>query len=107
MPACTWNELPQARGMGSRISRRVVGAFYEGQQGQFGGQAPAVELVDNMVQILAGTLAHEQDGFRMRGVVIGPAFGQFAVQVGNGEATTRPEERRGGKGWVSPGRNRW
>ncbi|CFE03135.1 Uncharacterised protein [Bordetella pertussis] len=80
------NELPQARGLRARQGGGVVGAFDEGQQRQLGGQAAAVDFVDDEVQVLAGPLGHALHRLGVRRVVVGPLLGQVGVQVGDGEA---------------------
>src|SRR5690606_33061767 len=79
-------ELPQAGSLRARQRGGVVGALDEGQQGQLGGQAAAVDFVDDEIPVLAGAFGHALHRGRVRGVVVGPFLGQVGVQVGDGEA---------------------
>ncbi|MNS47507.1 hypothetical protein D3C72_800410 [compost metagenome] len=79
------HELPQARGLRARQGGGVVGAFHEGQQRQFRGQATAVDFVDDEVQVLARALGHALNGLGVGRVVVGPLLRELGVQVGDGE----------------------
>ena len=80
------HELPQAGGLGARQGGGVVGAFDEGQQRQLGRQAPAVDLVDDEIQVFAGALGHALNRFGVGRVIVRPLLRQLGVQVGDGEA---------------------
>ena len=80
------NELPQAGCLGRGQRRGVHGAFHEGQQCQFGGHAPALDFLDDMVQVERAAPEHALQVVGAGQVVLLVAGHQGRIQLRHGEA---------------------
>ena len=82
------DELPEAGCLGRRHGGGVHGTFDEGQQGQLGGHAAALDLLDDMVQIARAPAEHALQVFGAREVILFVLGHQRGIQLGHGKAGT-------------------
>ena len=62
------HELPKAGSLGVRECFGLESTFYERQERELGGQSPLLYLVDDVIEILAGTLKYAFDVPRIAAV---------------------------------------
>ena len=88
--------MPEPGRLGARIGRRVVGALDKRKQGKLGRHPPAVDLVDDVIEVLARTGRHSLHGIRVGGVIDRPLVDQRGIQVRDGIATANalPDVKR-------------
>ena len=84
------DKLPQARGFSVRVSDRVVGTFNKRQEGEFSGQAPTIDFLDDVIQIFTRAVGHAVHRLGVPGVVGRPFVDQWRVEIGDGKAPANP-----------------
>ena len=94
------HELPHARSLGGRNGLGVERAFDVGQQCQFGGHAPALQLFYDVKEVFAGALGHALHVVGAAGIPLLTVLHQLVLQVGHGKATADaiPKVGRGEQG---------